>query len=65
MDNIESIPHYKLLLDANDLQRAGFSRVTTYRLLNREDMPVIRIGRRRFMNAELFRQWLNGQSVIR
>lgn len=54
----------KALLDFEDLKRiTGLSRPTVYQLLNRADMPVVSIGRRKFMNAELFRKWLNRQAT--
>ena len=36
------------ILSAKDLQNMGFSRSMSYALFNREDIPVIRIGKRKF-----------------
>ena len=36
------------ILSAKDLQDMGFSRSMSYALFNREDIPVIRIGKRKF-----------------
>lgn len=53
----------KTIWSYSDLMAAGFSRSMAYELLNREDMPVVKIGSRRFMNAELFREWLREQAT--
>ena len=37
------------ILSAKDLQDMGFSRSMSYALFNREDIPVIRIGKRKFI----------------
>ena len=50
------------LLSAKHLQSCGVTRSMAYQLLNREDMPVIRIGERLFMNRDLFFEWLDGQA---
>jgi hypothetical protein len=50
------------LLSAKHLQACDVTRSMAYHLLNREDMPVVRIGGRLFMNRDLFFQWVDGQS---
>lgn len=51
------------LLNARTLQSLyGLSRSTVYALLNRRDLPVVKIGRRRFMHRDLFAQWLAEQA---
>lgn len=45
------------LLSANDLQEMGLSSAQTYELLNRRDMPVVQIGKRKYMDAEMFDEW--------
>ena len=45
-------------LSAKDLQDMGFSRSMSYALFNREDIPVIRIGKRKFIRRERFMEWL-------
>lgn len=52
----------KELLTATDLQKMGFGRSMVYQLLNRADLPVVQIGRRKFMHREMFRKWLEEQS---
>ena len=49
------------ILSAKDLQDMGFSRSMSYALLNREDIPVIRIGKRKFIRREKFMEWLAEQ----
>ena len=46
------------ILSAKDLQEMGFSRSMSYALFNREDIPVIRIGKRKFIRRERFMEWL-------
>ena len=56
----------KILWSANDLRRiTGMSHVTIYRLLNRSDVPVVKIGNRKFVNAKLFERWLEQQTITR
>ena len=49
------------ILSANDLQDMGFSRSMSYALFNREDIPVIHIGKRKFIRRERFMEWLAEQ----
>ena len=49
------------MLTAEDLQKFGFSRSMAYAFLNREDVPVIRIGKRKFIRKEKFLAWLEEQ----
>ena len=49
-----TIPQGKMLLDAIDIQKMGFSRRNAYCLLNSKDMPVLRIGGRKYMHRRLF-----------
>ena len=42
------------ILSAKDLQEMGFSRSMSYTLFNREDIPVIHIGKRKFIRREKF-----------
>ena len=52
------------MLTAKDLQNFGFSRSMAYAFLNREDVPVIRIGKRKFIRKEKFLAWLEEQERI-
>ena len=49
------------ILSAKDLQDMGFSRSMSYALFNREDIPVIRIGKRKFIRRDRFMEWLAEQ----
>ena len=49
------------ILSAKDLQEMGFSRSMSYALFNREDIPVIHIGKRKFIRREKFMEWLTEQ----
>ena len=49
------------MLTAEDLQNFGFTRSMAYAFLNREDVPVIRIGKRKFIRKEKFYKWLEDQ----
>ena len=49
------------ILSAKDLQEMGFSRSMSYALFNREDIPVIHIGKRKFIRRERFTEWLAEQ----
>lgn len=52
----------KTLWSAKDLQKAGLSRSLSYQLLSRNDLPVIRLGDRKFMLREPFMKWLEQQA---
>ena len=49
------------MLTAEDLQNFGFTRSMAYAFLNREDVPVIKIGKRKFIRKEKFYEWLDEQ----
>ena len=49
------------ILSAKDLQDMGFSRSMSYALFNRKDIPVIHIGKRKFIRREKFMEWLAEQ----
>ena len=49
------------ILSAKDLQDMGFSRSIAYALFNRVDVPVIHIGKRKFIRREKFFNWLAEQ----
>ena len=57
----EDLKHTPEILSAKDLQEMGFSRSMSYALFNREDVPVIRIGKRKFIRREKFLEWLTEQ----
>jgi len=51
----------KEIWNARDLVRAGFTRSMAYALLNRPDMPTLKIGERLFVRREAFQDWLKSQ----
>jgi len=55
---------YPVLMDAKDLQDLGMSRTMAYRMLNRQDVPTVRIGGRRFMNRDRFFEWLDSNTSV-
>lgn len=52
---------YPEMMTAEDLQNFGFTRSMAYAFLNRRDVPVIRIGKRKFIRREKFYEWLETQ----
>ena len=50
-----------LVWGVNEIRKAGFGQRTAYRLLNRPDFPSFRIGNRRFVLRESFKEWLRQQ----
>ena len=53
------------MLTAEDLQNFGFTRSMAYAFLNREDVPVIKIGKRKFIRKEKFYEWIEAQEQKR
>ena len=52
---------YPEMMTAEDLQNFGFTRSMAYAFLNRKDVTVIRIGKRKFIRKERFYEWLEEQ----
>lgn len=52
---------YPEMMTAEDLQNFGFTRSMAYAFLNRKDVPVIRVGKRKFIRREKFYEWLEEQ----
>ena len=50
------------LLSERHREAYGFSRTGWYQLLNREDVPVVKIGGRKFLHREMFEAWLKEQA---
>lgn len=53
---------FPIVMSAKDLQRIFPSRGTVYRLMSREDIPVIEIGRRKYVNRDAFFDWLDSNT---
>ena len=58
MNSKENLP---MMLSANEIRTMGFTRNMAYSILDREDVPVIRIGKRKFIRKEKFLAWLEEQ----
>lgn len=54
---------FPLLLSAKDLQKMGLSRAMSYQILNRGDLPVIKIGERKMVKHDEFLAWLDRCTV--
>ena len=46
------------LMNYRDLLEFGFPRSRVYELLHRKDLPIIKIGGRKYMVRSLFMEWL-------
>ena len=53
-----------MMMSAKDLQSMGFSRSMAYRLLQGDLIPVICIGKRRFIRHETLLKWLAEQEKM-
>lgn len=64
MKNKQNQPYeLPLLLSAKDLVNLGISRYMAYCILNREDVPVIKIGERKLIKRDDFFAWLESCKV--
>lgn len=46
---------------ANDIQTMGFTRTMAYNILDRDDVPVVKIGSRKFIQRDKFFDWLDSK----
>ena len=53
-----------MILSAKELQTMGFSRSMAYRLLQGDLIPVVTIGKRRFIRHTTLMEWLAQQEKI-
>ncbi len=58
MNSRENLP---MMLSANELQAMGFTRTMVYKILNSEDVPVVKIGSRKFIQKDKFFKWLDSK----
>lgn len=58
MNSRENLP---MMLSANDIQTMGFTRTMTYNILDRDDVPVVKIGSRKFIQRDKFFDWLESR----
>lgn len=54
---------FQMMLTANDLQAMGFRRAMVYKILNSADVPVVKIGSRKFIQRDKFFKWLDSKEV--
>lgn len=58
MNSKETLP---MMMSANEIQTMGFTRTMAYAILNRKDVPVVKIGNRKFVQRDKFFEWLSEQ----
>ena len=58
MNSRETLP---MMLSANDIQTMGFTRTMAYNILNRDEVPVVKIGSRKFIQRDKFLDWLDSR----
>ena len=58
MNSKEMLP---MMLSANEIQAMGFTRTMAYSILNRDDVPVVKIGNRKFIQKDKFFDWLDSR----
>ena len=58
MNSRENLP---MMLSANEIQTMGFTSTMAYSILNREDVPVVKIGSRKFIQRDKFFDWLDSR----
>ena len=50
-----------MMLSANDIQAMGFTRTMVYKILSSEEVPVVKIGSRKFVQRDKFFAWLDSK----
>lgn len=58
MNSRDTLP---MMLSANEIQTMGFTRTMAYNILNRDDVPVVKIGSRKFIQRNKFFDWLDSK----
>ncbi len=46
---------------ANDIQTMGFTRTMVYKILSSDEVPVVNIGSRKFVQRDKFFAWLDSK----
>lgn len=62
LERTKHMENAKILWDINDLLEQGFSRTKAYQLLNNPQMPLVQIGKRKYLHRELFEAWIKEQA---
>ena len=60
MNSKETLP---MMLSANEIQAMRFTRTMAYNILNRDDVPVVKIGNRKFIQRDKFFEWLDNREL--
>ena len=50
-----------MMLSANDIQAMSFTRTMVYKILSSEEVPVVKIGSRKFVQRDKFFAWLDSK----
>ncbi len=58
MNSRENLP---MMLSANDIQTMGFTRTMVYKILSSDEVPVVNIGSRKFVQRDKFFAWLDSK----
>lgn len=58
MNSRENLP---MMLSANDIQAMGFTRTMGYKILSSDEVPVVNIGSRKFVQRDKFFAWLDSK----
>ena len=58
MNSRENLP---MMLSANDIQAMGFTRTMVYKILSSDEIPVVKIGSRKFVQRDKFFSWLDSK----
>ena len=58
MNSKENLP---MMLSANDIQAMSFTRTMVYKILSSEEVPVVKIGSRKFVQRDKFFAWLDSK----
>lgn len=61
MNSRENLP---MMLSANDIQAMGITRTMVYKILSSEEVPVVKIGSRKFVQRDKFFAWLDSKEKI-
>ncbi len=59
----KQVKEMPLLISSKDMQQMGISRAMSYQILNRNDVPVIKIGERKMVKRDDFLEWLDRQTI--
>ena len=58
MNSRDNLP---MMLSTNDIQTMGFTRTMAYNILDCDDVPVVKIGSRKFIQRDKFFDWLDSK----